>query len=249
MTTDITTIAAPFAYTESAWPIPPRIRDAHIRSWERLAAPGEWWSGAERVSIAVETRRAAALLDGQAHHVADRDAGLADLPEAAIFAIHKLIGDLPNVSREWYQELIDAEGMSDARYIELLGVLVHVWSVDEFHRALSLPLEPLPAPLAGEPTAHRPVGLADHGSWPPTLAAADLAPSESDIYEGMPRAANVLAAMSLHPDSVRWLNDLFEAHYLSWQDMSDYQTQARALSRPQLELMASRVSALNECFY
>ena len=55
--------------------------------------------------------------------------------------------------------------------------------------------------------------------------------------------------MSLHPDSVRWLNDLFEAHYLSWDDMGDMNTRVRALSRPQLELMASRVSALNECFY
>jgi len=241
----MTTTAAPFTYADSAWSIPDRIREAHIRSWDRLATPGEWWSGAERVSIAAESRRASALVDG----LPDPGPGPTELPEAAVFAVHKLIGDLPGVTLEWYEETINAEDMSDARYIELMGVLVHVWSVDEFHRALGLELEPLPDPNPGEPTRRRPEGLADHGSWPSTIAAEDVAESEADIYAGMSRAPNVLAALSLHPDSVRWLNDLFEAHYLSWEDMGDMDTRVRALTRPQLELMASRVSALNECFY
>ena len=241
----MTTTAAPFAYANAAWNIPDRIRAAHVRSWDRLATAGEWWTGAERISIAAESRRASALVDG----LPDPGSGPVELAEAAVYAVHKLIGDLPNVTREWYEATINAEGMSDAHYIELLGVLVHIWSVDELHRALGLELEPLPDPIPGEPTRRRPEGLADHGSWPPTLAAEDVAESESDIYGGRPRSANVLAAMSLHPDSVRWLNDLFEAHYLSWDDMADMDTKMRALSRPQLELMASRVSALNECFY
>ena len=130
-----------------------------------------------------------------------------------MFTIHKLIGDLPNVSREWYDETIQAEGMSDAHYIELMGVLTHVWSIDEFHRALAIKLEPLPDPLPGEPMRRRPEGLADHGSWPPTVLPKDLAESEADIYGGARHTPNVRAAMSLHPDSVRWLNDMLDAHY------------------------------------
>ena len=60
----MTTTATPFAYADTTWTIPDRIREAHVRSWERLAAPGAWWSGAERVSIAAECRRASALIDG-----------------------------------------------------------------------------------------------------------------------------------------------------------------------------------------
>ncbi len=241
----MTTTTAPFAYRQANWPILERIREAHIRSWERLAAPGEWWSGAERISIAAESRRASALVDGSP----DPGPGPVSLPEAATFAVHKLVGDLPNVSRDWYEQTIRAEGMSDARYIELLGVVAHIWSVDEFHRALSLELEPLPDPIAGAPTQRRPVGLADHGSWPPTLAAEDLAESEADIYDGQSGAANVREAMSLHPDSVRWLSDLFDAHYLSWVEIGGEQESFRVLTRPQRELVAARVSALNECFY
>ena len=239
----VTTTA--FAYLDTDWPVLERMAEAHRRSWAMLASPGDWWTGAERISIAAETRRASALVDG----LPDPGAGPAALPEAAAFAVHKLIGDLPNVTREWYDETTTAEGMSDARYIELLGVVVHVWSVDEFHRALSLALEPLPEPIAGEPARIRPSGAKPHGSWPPTVRPEDLSEREADIYDGAEYAANVRAAMSLHPDSVRWLADLFDAHYLSWVEIGGEQEPFRVLTRPQRELVAARVSALNECFY
>ena len=241
----MTTTAAHFTYANASWPILERIREAHIRSWERLASAGDWWTGAERISIAAECRRASALVD----NLSDPGPGPAPLPEAAVFAVHKLIGDLPNVTREWYEETINADGMSDAHYIELLGVLVHVWSVDEFHRALSIDLEPLPDPIPGQPTRIRPSGARPNGSWPPTMLVEDLDDREADIYEGQSRASNVRAAMSLHPDSVRWLSDLFDAHYLSWVEIGAEQEPFRVLTRPQRELVAARVSALNECFY
>ena len=248
----MTTAAAvtPFDYADSGWPIPDRIADAHRRSWQRLAAPGDWWSGPERVAIAAESRRARNLADGLSDDTPAPDA-FAELPQAAAFAVAKIVADNTSLSPDWYRETITAPGMSDARYVEMLGVLVHVFSVDEFHRALSLPLEPLPTPAPGEPTRRRPPGAAQHGSWTPTLLPDDMEPADLDIYEEMNgrRPPNVLAAMSLSPDSVRWLNDLFAAHYLSWTEMGDYDNRLRALSRPQLELLASRISALNECFY
>lgn len=241
----MTTTAVTFSYADTAWPVLERTAEAHRRSWRMLAAPGEWWTGAERISIAAECRRASALVDG----LPDPGPGPADLPDAAVFAIHKLIGDLPNVTREWYDETIGAQGMSDARYIEMLGVVVHIWSVDEFHRALDIDLEPLPDPVPGEPTQVRPSGARAHGSWPQTILPEDLHQSEADIYGGSERTSNVRAAMSLHPDSVRWLTDLFDAHYLSWIEIQSEQEPFRVLTRPQRELVAARVSALNECFY
>ena len=241
----MTTTARAFGYADTAWPVLDRMAEAHRRSWEMLASPGDWWTGAERVSIAAETRRASALMDG----LPDPGAGPAPLPESAVFAVRKLIADLPNLTKEWYDEVTTADGLSDAQYIELLGVVVHVWSVDEFHRALSLQLEPLPEPNVGKPSGIRPAGAKQHGSWPPTVRPEDLGEREADIYDGDEYAANVRAAMSLHPDSVRWLADLFDAHYLSWVEISSEQEPFRVLTRPQRELVAARVSALNECFY
>ena len=256
MTTQVE--AVQFDYSGAALPIPDRIRDCHLRDWERLRGPGAWWSGAERVAIARQSRlaedcglcreRAAALSPASVVGECPTDPLL---PSAAVEAIHKLITDKSRLSRDWYERVVSAEGMSEERYIELLGVLVHVFAVDELHRALDLPLEPLPEPLAGAPSGYRPAGAAKDASWPPILLPENAAPGDLDIYAEMGgrRPANVISALSLVPDNVRWLNDQFAAHYLSWTEMGEIDKQHRTLTRPQLELLATRVSALNECFY
>ena len=55
--------------------------------------------------------------------------------------------------------------------------------------------------------------------------------------------------MSLVPDEVRTLCDLSAVHYLPMVDVIDPSARLEHLDRPQTELIAARVSALNECFY
>ena len=76
-----------------------------------------------------------------------------------------------------------------------------------------------------------------------------LEPEDADIY-GMPggRAPNVIRALSLVPAEVRSWQALGGAQYLSPERMMSMET-GRALDRAQIELVAGRVSALNECFY
>jgi hypothetical protein len=57
-----------------------------------------------------------------------------------------------------------------------------------------------------------------------------------------------MRAMSLVPDEVRGLVDLSAAHYLAPTAMMDLSA-GLSLDRAQIELIAGRVSALNECFY
>ena len=45
-------------YRRSPLPVRDELVAAHQRAWARLAAPGEWWTGAVRVAIAKETRAA-----------------------------------------------------------------------------------------------------------------------------------------------------------------------------------------------
>lgn len=228
-----------FEYANCEWPISERVREAHRRSWDRLAAPGFWWTGAERVAIAAECRRAAALEGG---------AGSGLLPEAAVHTVQKLIVDNANLSREWCDETCAADGMSDAHYIELLGVVVHVFSIDELHRALDIPLEPLPSPIAGAPSRRRPSGARRVAGWLPITPPDALDPEDADLYDNAPIAANVLTALSLVPGNLPWLADLSHAHYLSYAEMRETD-KLREISRAQQELIASRVSVLNECFY
>lgn len=228
------------------------MRAAHRSAWERLARPGSWWSGAERVAIAAEARaaRGCALCRARKaalspHAVAGRHDGTSLLPEAAVDAAHRIASDPGRLTRAWYEKLL-AEGLSDGQYVELVGVVSTVANLDALHRALGLPSEPLPEARAGDPSRERPP-TETIGAWVPVLA---MSSSEAGaLYEGRPRVPNVARALSLVPDAVVQLRELSEAHYLPIDEVIDPRARGRKLSRPQMELVAGRVSALNECFY
>lgn len=265
-TTTATILDIPFAYVSRGREIPYRFAAAHRRAWRRIAEPGDWWTGAERVAIAAETRaaaqcgfcreRAAALSPASVEGAHLRPCLPSDdlLPQAAVDAIHAVIADSARLSPDWYEAATSADGMDDARYVDLLGVVVHVFSVDEFHRALGMALEPLPQPEPGRPRRHRSSKAEHLAGWTPIVQPWMCDPEDRDIYPGSRWAANVISALSLVPENVRWLSELSAAHYLPHHRVGsamgvDSEGWARAISRPQVELIAARVSALNECFY
>ncbi len=229
-----------FAYTDAPVPIRDLIPAAHRRAWERLARPGNWWTGAERVAIASELRRApgcslclerkAALSPnaGQGTH----DGG-GEMSELAIDTIHRIVTDPGRLSKGWYEGVI-RDGLSEGQYVELVGVVVSVLSIDTLHRGLGIPLEPLPQPLPGEPSRERPAGLQDGVAWVPMLDG---------------RVGNVLRALSLVPDAVEQLKELSAVHYVRTEDVGNISVPMPGLNRRQVELVAGRISALNECFY
>lgn len=241
-----------FDYAGLSLPIPEAMRAAHRRAWERLAAPGDWWTGAERVAIAAEVRaarectlcreRKAALSPGA---VAGEHAATALLPAPAVEAAHRIASDPGRLTRTWYEKTL-AAGLSDAHYVELLGIVVTVVNLDALHRALGVAPQPLPEPRAGEPSRERPPAALG-GAWVPWLALDSAQARE--LFGGRPRVPNVARALSLVPDAVRQLMELSEAHYLRIDDVIDPRARLPALSRAQMELVAGRVSALNECFY
>ncbi len=47
-----------FAYSNSPWHIRPDLPDAFRHTWKKVAEPGTWLTGAERVAIACEVRNA-----------------------------------------------------------------------------------------------------------------------------------------------------------------------------------------------
>lgn len=220
----------------------------------RLAEPGTWWTGAERVAIAAELRAArdCALCLERLRAVSPEAAqgrhdGPGVLPESAIEVIHRLTTDPARLGKAWFEK-IRASGLDDGRYVEIVGVVTTVMSVDYFCRGLGVPLHPLPEPQPGEPSRYRPAAARDDGAWLPMISAADATGAEADLFGGRRRTGNVIRALSLVPDEVRQLTDLSAAHYLPIEDVGNPRAH-RALDRAQTELLAGRVSALNECFY
>ena len=247
-----------FEYAQSPFPIRDDMRDAYRRTWEAVATPGAWWTGAERVALAAEIRaavdcalcreRKAALSPYSVEGTHDRAPGAGtQLGEAAVDVVHRIVTDAPRLSKTFIEKLA-AEGITDAHYVELLGLVVSVVCIDRFHEALGLPLEPLPAPRPGAPSGYRPASAVPDVGWVPMIPNGKATGAEADLFPG--HGPNVIRALTLVPDAVRRLKDLSAAQYLPMQDVANPSAEPnRAIGRPQIELLASRVSAVNECFY
>lgn len=245
-----------FEYSDQPYAIRDDMPDAYREIWAMIARPGSWWKGEDRVSIAAETRHAttcpvctqskAALspfsVKGE-HKVGT------NLPGPAIDAIHRLVTDPSRLTESWLRDSY-TKGMTDGKYIELLGIVVAVISIDGFHRAMGLPLEPLPEPESGDPSGYRPAGAREMDAWVDMIPADAVSEAEMDLYDGNKQAGNVIAAMSLVPDSVRMLKKLSSVQYLEMRLVTNPATNGgRSISRSQIELLAGRVSSLSDCFY
>lgn len=251
-------------YSSAPIRIRPEIERANQDAWKHIASPGSWWTGAERVAIAAETRaaldcalckkRKAAL---SANMVQGSHDSVSNLPAPAIEAIHRIRTDSGRLSESWIKGLM-AAGLSEGAYVELAGVLIATTVVDSFHRGLGLPLAPLPKPVEGKPSGYIPQGLEYEGAWVRTIpAAAGLAGADKDVYfpemtRGTPHVPFVNRGLSQVPEEIRNFARMVKANYIPLGivgDVAKYPQYLRALDTLQTELVASRVSALNGCFY
>lgn len=246
----------PFSYQDSPYQIREDLQQTYRDYWQELARPGNWWSGKQRVEIARETRNAIAC-----DYCAERKQALSpynfsgshlcstELDPAAVDAVHRIITDQGRITRAWIESLAE-QGVSEEHYVELLGVVVAVFSIDEFNRALGLPLEPLPAPVEGVADNYRPAQAERGTGFVSMLPETDGAiGDEADLWQNG-RSANVLRALSLVPNAVRAWNQISKSQYLGIQQvMAVKGDTGRSLNRMQMEIIAGRVSSINECFY
>lgn len=246
-------MSSPFDYDRSPDPIRPDLVEAHRRAWERIARPGAWLDGSERVAVAAEVRAAldcALCRDRKSalspYAVSGVHDSVTTLAPSQVDAIHRITTDAGRITGRLLAELQDV-GIEDGAYVEMVGIVTQVFSIDAFHRALGLPLEPLPERQTGAPSRRRPTGAAEEGAFVPMVKPARLDPEDRDLYGGR-FTGNVIRALSLVPAEVRALRDLSAAQYVAEPEMVRLGS-SRALDRSQIELVAGRVSALRECFY
>jgi len=230
------------------------IRAAHRSLWDHIRSPGTWWGGAERVAIAAEARRAdecglcsarKSALSAAAVQGEHRSTGA--LPANLVDVIHRVRTDPARLSRPWFDAVI-AGGLEVPAYVEAIAVVTMVTGVDYFARALGIAPFPFPEPGAGTPSRYLPASAKPGTAWVPMIAPEDAAGPEADLYPPGAMIPNIVRALSLVPAEARTLQMLSAAHYLSVEQISDPAAR-RSLDRMQTELVAARVSALNQCFY
>ena len=249
-------------YEKSNLAVRADIVQAHNIAWSRIAKSGAWLDGATRIAIAAETRHApqCALCRRRKealspYSIAGQHDGLGALPERVVEQIHRIVSDPGRLTRKWFDGII-ASGTTDVEYVEIVGVIATIVSIDTFCRAIGVPPHALPTPVPGEQHRRRPRTAHQRGeAWVPMIHPKDL---EGDLDTEEERLlakywggvlANIRRALSLVPEEAFAWFQLVEIQYLPGKWMRDFSQEFRAITHAQIELIAGRVSVLNQCFY
>jgi alkylhydroperoxidase family enzyme len=211
----------PFRLEGSPVAVRPDLVNALREEWERLSGPGSVWTGRRRVALAAAARRGGVPDDTQSKPT---------VPAAALQAA-AVIYSRPAAITSARVDEYRAAGLDDRAYVETVGVVSRLAAVDGVLAALGIDPEPLPDPIAGTPSG---------------IVAQRARPGRG--YVPMVGGTSVVGALSLLPAEAAAQEALHGPLYLTYDDMSDL-TYRRGLDRPRMELIASRTSAVNECFY
>lgn len=219
-----------FAYVEDGYPVPSEITQTHRASWKAIAEGTHHWSSEQRLDIA---RQARAARQQRQELPFNRHYPVSTLSGAAREATRTIAADAAKITRSWTS--MQTAELGPSAYIELVSIVVTITAIDAFAEALGRPHEPLPPPSSHIQESTDNTEVTDIGAYVPM----------QDPWQG----PNVSRALSL----VGSANALFMSNVAVMytgkdQDFGEMVWDS-PLSRPQVELLAARVSSINECFY
>ena len=230
-------------YSSSEYPLRSQLQEEHATGWDLIGKSGPFWTGADRVAMARETRlavtcelcrkRKAALSPNMVQGKHDSDT---HLPLVIVDAIHRLQSDPSRFTKSVFDHVI-ASGFSVEQYVEMVSVVCTTIIIDGMHNAMACGSPPLPDGDDSSPRGQEVAETVEDGAWVP------LSPRDDQLNAlGIPRSANILRSMGAVPEAVDLFFRVFRSHYLLMGAPLD-------IPRAQIEYIASLVSALNECFY
>lgn len=238
-------------YDDSGYRVRPEVVEAHERALDSFRRPGTWWTGAERAEIVAEVRRTRVEAGVQeAGGAPDRSTGaIADLPDSAR-KVTREIGVAPkNVGRDFYNSVVP-DDLVDAPYVELVGLIARTVTMDVFARGIGANMAEVGDPVDGEPTRVRPDGADDDVAFAPMIHNGRRGGEVGKALYGGEMMPNILRATSLVPDECRAVMDIAVPQYVSMDQFMNLDfSNDPSITRTQMELVAGRVSAINECFY
>jgi hypothetical protein len=235
-------------YEDSSLPVRADLEAAHQAQCDRFGQPGTWGSGAQRIAVIAAARQA--CIDAGVLEASEDGGAMSDmeLPKVVQDIIATVAVSPKDVDLDFYNAAIGS-GLSDAEYTEIVGLVSFITNLDVFARGIGVPLRPLPEAQAGEPSRVRPPEAVQEQAFVPTIPNP---PEGGEVAKAMYGSFKpyIMRAMSLVPEEFNDHIALERAQYLPLERIMEYDFNHHdGLTRPQAEVVAGRVSALNDCFY
>lgn len=202
--------------------------------WDNLGKPGSWWSGHQRIEIAEEIR------DSSPPSIAERIVDFSSYSNEAASGItpfvravaRKVAYESSSINKDIFDQIVAVIG--EDQYAEIAAIASQLIPIYHLADVLGYDREQLPNAEPGDPSGEKPDALINGVGFLPTLPT-----------NGIPHVA-VSLSLAQADNARRML--LVRAMY-SGKDFGEMIWTHRNLSRPQIELVAARTSAINECFY
>ena len=237
-------------YSDSEYPVDAALQKIHEVQLNALGGPGTWLTGIQRVALVEEIR--AARIEAGVQETAGLPApvgGDADLSPVAKRVAREVAVSPAAIVREFYEQAVE-DGLSDAEYVEVVGIASRVANLDIIARGIGVPPRAIGTPRGGEPVRRRPSTAIAEGAWVDTVPAGPRGGDDAREQYGEAMMPFIIRALSLVPAETLAHLELEEAQYLPLWRFAEFDYQHHeGLTRPQVEVVAGRVSAINECFY
>jgi hypothetical protein len=237
-------------YSDAEHPIAAETQALHESELLSFARPGTWGTAKQRTAIAAHARSARCEA-GVQESVGDEALADSDsLPDAAIRLARSVALGGVGIDQD-YCDQTQIEGVTEGAYVEIVGLVARLAHLDVFARGIGLPSRKLADPVDDQaPSQQRPATATKEGFF---TASVPNPPEGGDVARslfGDHPVPNILRSLSLVPSEAERLINVLNEEYFSMDTMMDLSYSSHdALTRPQLELVAARVSALNQCFY
>ena len=237
-------------YSDTNLPVPAAVESLHEDELLSFARAGTWGTARQRTMIAAEARKARVEAGVQESVGDEALAESAELPEPARRLAREVALGGIGIDRKVCEQT-QAEGLSEGAYVEVVGLVARLAHLDVFARGIGVPSRTLAEPVEDKaPSMQHPSVSKNEGFF---TASIPSAPEGGDLaleLFGSEPAPNIVRSLSLVPDEARRLNNVINTEYFSAETIFNLtHSSLKAISRPQIELVAAKISALNQCFY
>ncbi|MBT5430677.1 MAG: hypothetical protein HOK89_12210 [Rhodospirillaceae bacterium] len=235
-------------YADSVYPVREDIEEIHADQFNQLQTPGTWGTSEQRLAIINEARRSAYRSGTLEKPINSGIVSDFELSDVARRVVDRLAVSPKDMDQQFYNKAIE-DGLNDSEYVEIVGLVSRFTCFDVFARGINIPLRPLPSARSGSPSRKRPKEAIIEKAWVPTIPNFPEGGEISKVLFG-PWQPYIMRGLSLVPKEFSAHFDLEEIQYMPSAHFLEFDYQHHeGLTRPQVEIVAARVSALNECFY